>query len=165
MSPHNAVIIALASAVVLAILLSFAVPRLYPRETPVRFDSVREAALAAAQLREFRLPAPAAVVEEPAELEVAGVGVPASRVRLVWECPSPVYSEDHGAWLLGANGTHAWIESRVYVKDEGGVLRVYFFAKEGGRAVRLSYRIRELLASFTAKGGAVVFDGEEVYRF
>lgn len=165
MSPYSKVFLLLASAVVLAILLSFALPRLTPAASAISFNSVREAVLAASQLREFRLPSPARVEVLPASLKVGDVALQASKVRLVWECPSPVYAEDLGAWSLWANGTHASIESRVYVKDEGRALLVYFFSSSSKRVFRLSYRLRQLPFKTVLRSGTVTFDGQVVYEF
>jgi len=165
MSPYNKVLLLLASAVALAMLLSFALPRLAPATSTVSFDSVREVALAASQLREFRLPSPARVEVSPATLEVGDVVLQASRVRLVWECPSPVYAEDLGAWSLWANGTHAGVESWVYVKDEGKVLLLYFFSSSSERVARLSYRLHQLPFKTVLRRGSVAFDDQVVYEF
>ena len=165
MAPYGKIILLLASAVAAALLLSFALPRLAPAASIVDFDSVREAALAASQLREFRLPSPARVEVLPATLKIGDVTLQASKVRLVWECSSPAYNEDLGTWSLWANGTHAGVESGVYVKDEGDTLLIYFFSSSSRSIARLSYRLSPLPFKAVLRDGSVTFDGQAVYEF
>ena len=165
MTPYNVVLLTVTSAVIAGILLAFAFYTLKPRTAPLSFNTVREVALAASELREFRLPKPAEVEEYPAELRIGGVRLSTAKVKLTWECPSPVFTENYGAWILWSNQTHAGLNSSVFVKDEGSVIKIYFFAKGGERVFRLDYRAAELVFDAVLADSTVFFDGVRVYNF
>jgi len=165
LTPYNVVVLTVASAIVAGILLAFAFYTLKPHEAPLSFDTIREVALAASEMREFRLPKPAIVEGFTAGLRIGEVRIPATRVQLTWECPSPVYVENYGSWILWSNLTHAGLNSSVYVKDEESILRIYFFAKGGDRVFRLDYRATELVFEAVLADSTVFFDGAQVYSF